>query len=234
MRKNGYMGIVAIVIAGFAAVVAAGLFGSCAGTDVVARVAKSSFTAMLGASGSRAAFDTGDKAWKLASSQGDIVAFAAEGGSPDAAFNLDLSPFAAAGLDPAKLVSAEGVSYRAADGRLLIGFDFGDGKGGAKAGSGFADAFARIVDTRRTRIGYHQALDHYGITLGGGFMFEWAKDLAKNDKDIVWVLNPEPFIAAGADPAKIPGWLYADVRMMDAAGKPMTVKKLLRPYDLGA
>ncbi len=56
--------------------------------------------------------------------------------------------------------------------------------------------------------------------------------MAKNDKDIVWVLNPEPFIAAGVDPAKIKGWAFAKVETKDDAGKTVFVDKLLKPFDL--
>jgi len=32
-----------------------------------------------------------------------------------------------------------------------------------------------------------------------------------NDKDIVFVLNPEPLIAAGVDPKAVDGWVFARV-----------------------
>ena len=63
-------------------------------------------------------------------------------------------------------------------------------------------------------------------------MFEWAKDIAKNDKDIIWVLNPEPFIAAGVDPGKIQGWIFAKVRTTDATGETIFVDKLLKPFNI--
>lgn len=47
----------------------------------------------------------------------------------------------------------------------------------------------KIVEKSRDSIGYHAALDHYGIDLENGNMFEWAKDISTNDKDIVFVLN---------------------------------------------
>jgi len=62
-------------------------------------------------------------------------------------------------------------------------------------------------------------------------MFEWAKDLSTNDKDIVFVLNPEPFLAAGVDPNDVEGWVFAKVPV-DVDGKPAEVDKLLKPFDL--
>ncbi len=47
--------------------------------------------------------------------------------------------------------------------------------------------------------------------LGNGNMFEWAKDMQKNDKDIVFVLNPQPFIDAGVDPAKVHPCLFVNL-----------------------
>jgi hypothetical protein len=76
------------------------------------------------------------------------------------------------------------------------------------------------------------AMDHYGVNLGGGNLFEWAKDLAANDKDIVFVLDPAPLIAAGADPARVAGWTFAKVTVDDENGKPLEVDKLLKPFDL--
>ena len=81
-------------------------------------------------------------------------------------------------------------------------------------------------------IGYHAALDHYGVSLGGGNIFEWAKDMDANDKDIVFVLDPAPFAAAGADTSRIYGWLLAKVTVDDENGKPVQVDKLLKPFDL--
>ena len=63
-------------------------------------------------------------------------------------------------------------------------------------------------------------------------MFEWAKDMASNDKDIVFVLNPEPFIAAGVDPSKIDGWIFAKVETKDESGKTVFVDKLLKAFNL--
>jgi hypothetical protein len=56
--------------------------------------------------------------------------------------------------------------------------------------------------------------------------------MSTNDKDIVFVLNPEPFIAAGVDPSKIDGWAFAKVTVDDANGKPVEVDKILKPFNL--
>jgi poly-D-alanine transfer protein DltD len=63
-------------------------------------------------------------------------------------------------------------------------------------------------------------------------MFEMAKDMSKNDKDIVFVLNPQAFIDAGVDPAKVEGWIFAKIKVEDAKGKMVEVDKLLKPFNL--
>lgn len=96
-----------------------------------------------------------------------------------------------------------------------------------------ADVPERMVfgaEASRERLGYHAEMDHYNFDLGGA-MFEWAKDLAANDKDIVFALNPEPLIAAGADPEKVEGWIYAQVPVM-RDGKATQVWKFLKIFNL--
>jgi hypothetical protein len=152
--------------------------------------------------------------------------------NPDVEFSFDAAPFIAAGLAAEKLPQTEGIKYEIEDGRFMLHFELRADAFDRSARKSLEATFAQIVKTQRSRIGYHEKLDHYGIKLGNGNMFEWAKDLAKNDKDIVWVLDPEPFIAAGVDPAKIESWAFAKVEMKDEAGKKVFVDKLLKPFDL--
>jgi hypothetical protein len=241
MKKHGYS-----VIAGGVIVLAIALaLGGCAGTDVVGKVAKTSFKAVVDASKDKVSFSQEDESWVLASPAGDEVLFSANfarnapgaGGmadmdKPDAEFTFDAAPFIAAGLDAAKLPAVGGIKYEIEDGRFMLHFELGNDAFTAEAAKSFEATFAEIVRTQRARIGYHEKLDHYGIGLGGGNMFEWAKDLSKNDKDIVWVLNPAPFIAAGVDPAKIEGWVFAKVETKDEKGKTIFIDKLLKPFDV--
>lgn len=140
----------------------------------------------------------------------------------DAAITFDITPFVNAGLNTSKFDNI-------ADGVMVIGYAFQSA--GQKPGEPLAD-FAGLAKNKRSSIGYHAALDHYGVTLGGGNIFEWAKDMNTNDKDIVFVLNPEPFIAAGVDPNRIAGWTFAKVTVDDANGKPAQVDKILKAFNL--
>lgn len=235
------------IIAGAQAVVATALVATalagCAATDVVAKVANTSFKAVAEASAGRVSWSDEDQSWVLASPAGDQVYFSSDfsrnnsGGAadlekPDAEFSFDAAPFLAAGLDIAKLPAVAGIKYEFEDGRLMYHFELGGAKFSPDAKKSLEAAFAEIVRTERARIGYHEKLDHYGIKLGNGNMLEWAKDMTANDKDLVFVLDPAPFIAAGVDPAKIAGWVFAKVETKDDAGKSIQVDKLLRPYNL--
>ena len=145
----------------------------------------------------------------------------------DAWLETDILPFVEAGLDTAKL--PEGMVH---EGLLVVGADVGSQAPGYTGEATPQKAFEQFVTYARDSIGYHDALAHYGISLGGGHMFEWAKDIKANDKDIVFVLDPAPFMAAGADPAKIPGWVFAKVDTMDDSGKKVQVDKLLKPFNI--
>jgi hypothetical protein len=144
---------------------------------------------------------------------------------------FDIAPFIQAGLNPDKLPK----EIIATKNTIIIGREFKAEKLDAiltEAGNTLTHLYQKILNSNRSAIGYHSALDHYGIDLGNGNMFEWAKDAKTNDKDIVFVLNPQPFIEAGINPEKIEGWLYAKVPVMDAKGKKTEVFKILKPFNL--
>jgi hypothetical protein len=141
---------------------------------------------------------------------------------------FDAEPFIAAGLNADKL--PENIAFF--DSMLMVGTKLGNEKLTYKGEATPLASYEQVVNLKRKSIGYHGALDHYGVSLGDGNMFEWAKDMSTNDKDIVFVLNPAPFIAAGVDPNKIDGWAFAKVTVDDENGKPIEVDKLLKPFNL--
>jgi len=141
---------------------------------------------------------------------------------------FDLAPFAAAGLNPDLLPE----NFTVYNDSIAVGISFESDKSNNQSIKTPLSMYQYIVKTRRDSIGYHGQMDHYGINLENGNMFEWAKNLNTNDKDIVFVLNPDPFIAAGTDPAKIDGWAFAKVTVDDANGKPIQVDKILKPFNL--
>jgi hypothetical protein len=209
------------------------LLAGCSAIDVVGTSAVTTFTALLSAEEGKVAMDTASRRWVLTSPGGERFEWSSDfaAGSPDFRISLDASPYLDAGLDPAKL-PPDRYSYDAASRVLSLSFETG-GESFAYAGSPTPlESFRRIVETHRPIIGYHSALDHYGIALGGGNMFEWAKDMGKNEKDMVFVLDPGPLRAAGVDPARITGWAFAKIPVKDPSGKTVDVDKFVKPYNL--
>lgn len=145
----------------------------------------------------------------------------------DVMMKFDVQPFVDAGLDISKLPKD-----MLKDNNIIVGAKFENVENGLQEFSSPVTSYQRIMEEQRDRIGYHAALDHYGIELDNGNMVEWAKDLEENDKDIVFVLNPETFIEAGVDPEKVEGWVYAEVMTMDQNGKDIEIHKFLKPFDL--
>jgi hypothetical protein len=207
---------------------------SCENLDVVAKDSAASFAAMLEASG-KPQSPGGGSAWALTAPDGSsrfIWSKNFKASSPyDVMVEVEAGPFIAAGLDPAKL----GEGFTVAGGLITVGQKLGNEEFSSGAQESPLSSFAEIVKLRRDVIGYHMALDHYGVNLGGGSVFEWAKDMSTNDKDIVFVLSPVPLVSAGLDPRKIPqssGWLFAKVTVDDENGKPIEVDKILKPFNL--
>lgn len=202
---------------------------ACAQTDVVGKVSVTSFDAVLKSADIQK--DDMNSGWSLVApdkSARFIWSWDTSVSAPhDVMLELDAQPFIAAGLDTKKLDAGLFI-----DGKIMLGQSFGDAAFPASAQNTALASYEQLVKIKREAIGYHEKLDHYGIDAGSGNKFEWAKDMSKNDKDIVFVVDPKAFIEAGVDPAKVSGWVFAKVEIKDAAGKPIEVEKLLKPFNL--
>lgn len=214
------------------AVLLAFSFTACQQTDVIGKTAKTTFGTLVDKLGSNVASDNENNIWTLTSPGGERFIWGKDlGDMPDVAIEFDAAPFINAGLD-VSMLPTDIYLYDQAKNKIIITRDLGKPQNAPKANATPAEGFAQIVDTNREAIGYHAKLDHYNIALGNGNMFEWAKDMSKNDKDMVFVLNPKPFIDAGVDPAKVTGWVFAKVEVLDQNNKPIQVDKFLKPYDI--
>lgn len=207
---------------------ASGLLIGCQQADVVAVSGIKAFEALSAVPALKTALSD-DKYFRLNTPNKEFVALSTtpEATTADLVVSVQLKPFLDAGLDVSKL--PEG--YQALGDTLILSSNFTD-TAFKKAPTTATLTMEGLVAAQRERFGYHQALDHYGIGLGNGNMFEWAKDMATNDKDFVYVLEPSLLEAAGVDPSAVEGWLYADVEVMDDKNQKKMVKKLLKPIDL--
>lgn len=210
--------------------VATVIFAGCTSQlDVVADKSISSFESVINELPIEA--DSEDSSWIITAPDNSAKFFWSMDFSSttdyDVKLELDSQPFINAGLDISKL--PEG----AINGdKIILGTDLSDEKVTYNGEATPLDSYKKIVEKSRDNIGYHAALDHYGIDLENGNMFEWAKDISTNDKDIVFVLNPQMFIDAGVNPQEVEGWVFAKVETMDKDGKKIEVDKFLKPFDL--
>ncbi|MDP3057973.1 MAG: hypothetical protein Q8N36_00715 [bacterium] len=204
----------------------------CTNLDVVAKGAQTSFEGFANKLGAKFTFDAVNKAWVMHSPNDEhfFITIDSAIGTADVGLEFSAEPFIAAGLDVAKLPA--NYSYNIGENTITIIANLGNKTFSKKAVNSPQEAFAELLKAYRSSVGYHTALDHYGVDFGDGNMFEWANNLKTNDKDIVFVLNPTPFIQAGVDPTKIEGWAFLKVPVMDATGKPIQVDKILKPYDI--
>jgi hypothetical protein len=221
---------VVFLIAALAAIQAV----SCDKLDTVGNYSIRSFSDLLDNAPQLVSQDTANGGWSFAAPDGSARFiwsgnFAA---SPlfDVMIEMDAVPFIAAGLDVAKLPG--NFYFNGENNLLVVGTKLGDEQLQYNGEITPLASYQQIVRLKRNAIGYHGAMDHYGINIGDGNLFEWAKDLNTNDKDIVFVLNPEPFIKAGADPDRIEGWAFAKVPVEDEKGRMIEVDKILKPFDL--
>lgn len=199
--------------------------------DVIGEGARTSFAEVLNAMPEGISADEESNGWVLASPDG-AARFGWSGdwsksSRYDIMLEVDAQPFLDAGMNPDQLPETIIVQ----DDKLIIGEKL-DSNSTQYNGTGeAADAFNQIVGQARDIIGYHTDMDHFGVDLGHGNKFEWAKDMSTNENDIVFVLNPEPFIDAGADPGAIEGWSFGTVSM-SMHGKVMETEKLLKPFNI--
>ena len=210
--------------------VATVIFAGCTSQlDVVADKSISSFESVINELPIEA--DSEDSSWILTAPDNSAKFFWSMDFSSttdyDVKLEFDSQPFINAGLDISKL--PEGVIN---GDKIILGTDLSDEKLTYNGEATPLDSYKKIVEKSRDNIGYHAALDHYGIDLENGNMFEWAKDISTNDKDIVFVLNPQMFIDAGVNPQEVEGWVFAKVETMDKDGKKIEVDKFLKPFDL--
>ncbi|GBU26518.1 hypothetical protein R84B8_00028 [Treponema sp. R8-4-B8] len=218
------------VIVAFAAL----LVFSCDKLDTIGNYSIRSFGELLNKAPQLASADDINGGWSFAAPDGSARFIwsrnFAESPHFDVMLEFDAAPFFAAGLDTALL--PDNFYFNGESNSLIVGTKLGterlqyDGEATPLA------SYEQIVKLKRQSIGYHGAADHYGVSVGDGNMFEWAKDLTTNDKDIVFVLNPEPFITAGTNPERIEGWLFTKVTVDDENDRPVQVDKILKPFNL--
>lgn len=171
------------------------LLAACS-TDTFKEEAKTSFSAVIGASSVMTMIEDGVAHVKITPTA--HIDFALDSSSPkDVYMAFEAQPFLDAGLDLTKLPSDVYLNGT----MLVFTFDLKEAKSGTDASS----QLSNILDTNRALLTYHTELDHYGIKLGK-HKFEWAKTMSTNDKDAVFVLDGKTLESWGVDLTKVNGW----------------------------
>lgn len=203
---------------------------SLQGLDVVGKESLNSFKVITKKLSNNIEFNNEWQSWALTAPDDSAIFYWSKDFSKNAFHDVMLEfssePFITAGLKIDKL--PEGMVF---DDMIMVGTKLGNEKITYDNVATPFGSYEKIVELKRTSIKYHAELDHYGIDLENGNMFEWAKDINTNDKDIVFVVNPEPFIAAGVDPENVEGWVYAKIPTMKD-GEKVEVYKFLKPFNI--
>lgn len=213
------------------AIAAIPVLAACTQTDVVGNASVTSFEAVIQAAPGNIAADQQNGGWALTAPDGTARFIWSSDFSKTTEYDVMVEtaaqPFINAGLDTSKL--PEGMI---SGDKIIVGTDLGSDELKYDGDATPIESYKKIVELYRGSIGYHAELDHYGVDLMNGNMFEWAKDIKTNDKDIVFVLDPKVLLDAGVDPLKVEGWVFAKVSTMDEKGKTIETDKFLKPFNI--
>ena len=230
MRRKMTVWIGAAVLA--AVLLVTGILITAGGhLDVVNSHAIRTYEALLEAAPALAGQDAETGTWTLAAPDGS--ARLTLGALPaQATLSWAAQPFLDAGL----------IVDQLPDGYVLNGGEMQYGTASLQGTDAMAAspvaAMQAYLTAQPEALGYHAAMDHFGVAVGIAGKVEWAKALAqhsmtgaKQDKDLVFALSPEPLIAAGVDPMAVQGWVYAQVEVMEM-GTTRLVYQFLKPFDI--
>jgi len=200
------------------------IFSSCNATDVIGKNSKKSFDKIYETNINDIGFVSNKNRFVFTLPTGETFEWSKDfkDNKEDIVFEVDVKPFLDAGLDANDL--PDYITLK--DGKLIFKFDLSDrsikydDKDGGKT-------FEDIIDKHRDLLGYHEELEHFGLRLAEGYKIEWAKDMDTNDKDIVFILNPQALRELGVDVERVSGWTYTKMKEMDKE-----VELLLKPFDL--
>lgn len=209
-------------------------FSSCQALDVVGKASITSFDALLKAIPDKVSSDSLKDGWVINAPDDQAKIILSKDFSrtqPDIWMEFDAVPFINAGLDITKLPSSI-YTYDLSNKHIILTAEYGQDKFEYKGDATAIETFKEIVRTHRKIIGYHENLEHFGIPLGNGNMLEYAKDINKNDLDLVFALSPEPLMEAGVNPSKLKGWILGKVEVMSKDGEKVLVDKFLKPFNL--
>lgn len=194
------------------------------GLDVVKKESLKSFKIITEVLSDDILFDQNLNMWSLTSKDDSIKFYFGNNEENNFKIEFSIEPFIKQNININSLPNG----YKVVDNKIVISQKLN--KNFINDSTAY-ETYKNIIDISRESLKYHAEMDHFSIELPNDNAFEWAKDINNNDKDIVFSLNPEPFIELGINPKEINGWTYAKVPMMKQ-GKMIEVYKLLKSYNI--
>ena len=211
-------------------VLASFMLAGCQDLDIIGNSSVVAFDALINSSPSVAADDV-NGGWKLTMPDDSTSFFWSSDFSKskvhDVAIIFDPEPFINAGLDITKL-PADMVLGDA----LITGNNYTDEAPVYKGEITPIASYEQILLLKPEMIGYHDTAHHYMLHFGNGNMIMFARDIDTNEKGIVFMLNPEPFINSGVDINNVEGWDYGSYETMTTDGKKIMVERFVKSFDL--
>jgi len=146
----------------------------------------------------------------------------------DVAMMFTSEPFINAGLDISKLPEDMVVFEEI----LAAGNNYTDEAPNYSGEITPVASYEQIFKFKPEMIGYHDEDHHYMLHFGNGNMLMFARDISAQEKDIVFMLDPQPFIDAGVDVNNVEGWSYGSYETMTLDGKKVMVQRFVKTFDL--
>jgi len=145
----------------------------------------------------------------------------------DVLIEFDSKPFVDAGLDISKLPTNIVLNNK-----IMVGVKLGNESLTYNGEATPLDSFKYIIEIKPNQIVYHSELDHYGVNLGNGNIFSWAKDMLNNDSDIQFLLDSKMLTDAGVNPTKVIGWEYKKTTVKDSNSNETEIYKFIKSFNI--
>ena len=97
--------------------------------------------------------------------------------------------------------------------------------------AGILAVIESVINADRRRFGYHSFGDHYGIEIGAGNFFMWARDRESNQNTVAFMLSAGMFSESAVKLENIKGWRVATIDAHEGK-KTVQAKRLVKSYKI--
>lgn len=175
--------------------------------------------------------DTSHNGWTLKMISDDVRFIWSKDSSKsllyDAAIAFDIQTFIDSELHTNKLPS----NYSIHNNELVVGLNYGKNVFSYEDEVTPLTSMEKIIENYSDKISFDSDSNQYSIDLGDGNLFIWAQDIYNSENDVIFVLNPEPFIKAGVNIDEIEGWDYSSLSDY-ISSKYSESKKFIKAFNI--